>query len=296
MVANVKQVSELPPGSSGYDIDKEDREQILSTGVSIDEWFRNFRTPSETFAYPESVNALDWIETENQGQIGTCAGHGGTTVGEGVFALAAGGKAPTFSPWAHFWLAQKRDGIRGDNGATIAGCIWVGENIGYVPKSHCPPYPKSYRHGWVVTDEMREAAAPWKLKKHIDVRGYEASLRFLKNGQGFIHHGSRWTRAMDGPGDKIHDFHGPQRNDQHGGGHSVCIVGWSALLCPCCQKNYLIVHNSWTRQWGNDGAKYMCAKAYDDMSADRLTVLQGLSDIATPRGPRTLEIVGTDFA
>ncbi len=287
-MSNEYRVSELEPGTTGYDIELEDVEAIYATSISVEDWFSQFRK-DDTYAYPDSVNALDWIVTENQGPIGSCAGHGATTVGEGIFWVATG-TAPVFSPWAQYRLAQKKDGIRGDRGSTIFGNIWVAKNVGFVPKSICPAYPSSYGSGWAVTDEMRAAAADWKITNSVDVRGYDATLRFLKNGQGFVYHGSIWPKQFDLPGDKIHDFYGPRRSDQHGGGHSTCIVGWSDLLCPCCQREYLILHNSWDLRWGNEGAKYICRKAYDDMSGDRSTVLQGLSDIERPVGPRRVEI------
>jgi hypothetical protein len=284
-------VSELEPGATGFYLEDQDHDAILSMCESAECWFESY---PETFTYPDSVNALDWVVTENQMSIGSCAGFGATTVGEGVHWLGTG-ESLAFSPWAQFAMAQQRDGIRGDRGSTIQGNIWVMKNIGLVPKSICPAYPKSYNQGWPVTDEMKAAAKQYRIPNSVDVRGYDNSLKFLQSGQGFVYHGSIWTKGMDAPGFKIHDFFGPRRNDRHGGGHSTCFVGWTEELCPCCGTPYLILHNSWSKRWGDDGAKMMCRKAYDDMSGHKATVLQGISDVPRDRGPRLIRIDANDW-
>ena len=145
-------VSELPPGFTGYVIENEDLDFLADVSISADAWFANL---PDTWAYPQSVNALNWVVTENQGQIGSCAGHGFTTVGEGIWFLETG-IAPVFSPWAAYRLAQEKDGIHGDSGSTIAGNVWVGKNIGLVPKEICPPYPASYGQGWQLKNDKTE--------------------------------------------------------------------------------------------------------------------------------------------
>lgn len=284
-------VSQLPPGFTGYPIERERRDEIEADSISAGEWFTDW---SETVSRPESANALDWVVTENQGRIGSCAGHGATSTAEGCHWLAAG-ESPQFSPWAQYRLAQDRDGIRGDRGSTIAGNLWVLKNLGLVPREMCPKYPSSYNRGWPVTAEMKAAAGEYRIKNSVDCRGYENMLRFLQDGQGYLYHGSIWTKYMDGPGDKIHQFRGPRRGDQHGGGHSCWFPGWSEICCPCCDWPYLILWNSWGTGWGNDGAKYICKNAIDQMCEDSQTVISGVSDLVKSFGPRQITLRPNDW-
>ena len=290
-----KPISENPPGASGYDLALEQRD--LS-------YWQDVQVPAQAFmraiptgySYPPHTRPLTFVETKDQGTIGACSGFGSTSVAEGVWWVNTGGVKLLFSPWAQYILNQEADGITGDRGATGQGSMKAAKEVGYVPKDMCPPYPDTYADGWSITGEMRAAAAPHKIKTfvqldHID-NAYEEAKKFLQAGLGFIWWLSLWTTRMDGPGEVVEEFLGPLRQDEHGGGHFTCVLDWTPEDAP---TEGLVLLNSWTKEWGNEGAKVITPKAWNQAAEHKDTILVGVSDLAEPLDPRVVDWDEIDF-
>jgi len=307
---DVVNVSELPPGATGYELleRKSVIDQLSSTGINLmdgDSFVRKL-PEAGTYQFPPSVNALDLLKIKNQNQVGACAGFAVAQVGEGCSWIARGDTANRYSGWAQYILAQENDGFRrkgsnrfdrrDDKGSTPTGNAEAFMNTGLVPLGMCPPDPKTYDRGWAVTDEMREAAAEHKIKTAVYLKTPEHVKKFLQSGMGFVTLACRWMAHFDKNDGSfvLNDFHGPQRNDRHGGGHQVSLMGWydhpEHGLC-------FILANSWSEAWQDQGGVLVTWKWLCDAMTDQMTILLGFSDLLlnssqTQFNPRTPKVTG----
>lgn len=273
-----KPVSQLPPGATGYLVKSRQQttNELADRGVSVvsgRDWLS--RVP-ETVAFPDHHNPLEFLKVKDQRQTGSCAGFASAQVGEGCFHLESG-EVERFNGWAQYYLAQEKGGLLGrDVGSMPQDNAWACINVGLVPSSVCPDPPATYQQGWRVTTEMREAAAPFRMKSIVDLDADDIKP-FLTKGQGYITAASIWPANFDQGGNVITSFYGPRRQDQHGGGHMYSIMGW--YNHPQHGWCALLV-NSWgVQHWGDEGAKLITLRALQEMAQHQFTVFLGWSDM-----------------
>ena len=80
--------------------------------------------------------------TKNQGNQGSCTGHGSTSEGERLYRKVHQ-TAPIFSPAFHYYLERKEEGTlaQGDCGAQVVTSLQIAENGGY---GFCPAADMPY--------------------------------------------------------------------------------------------------------------------------------------------------------
>jgi hypothetical protein len=269
-----RKISELPSGSTGLEIKTAEQQlnEMVDAGIEITEGDA-FMRKIPTYSFPKVCQPLDFLSIKNQMNKGSCAGHTLAFIGEGCFWVMSNGQVKRFSGDAMYKLAQEKDGIRGDRGSTPTACAWVAQNIGLVPEDLFGPTVERYDQIPQVTDKHREAAGNYKLKSVVRLTSYEQIRSFLGAGAGFIQCCSIWPGHFDQGGKApIDSFFGPQRNDQHGGGHSYGLGGYNA-------DGHILLINSWDEVWRDDGAALMTKNCFDEMFTNKMTFVLGYSDI-----------------
>ncbi len=255
------------PEATGWAFSRENRQNLLTLG-DAGQWCSALPAYGDA-AYTATIPAEflpTWIQIEDQGQIGSCAGNSLTSCGEICERNEHGGKLyRQFSRMAAYQIGKKRDGIRGDNGMTIDSGVWYGTQHGFSLESDYPyPSPPVYPGDNIPPQAFGKV---FKIESGRLVRDYDPFMQWLTTNQGPIYIGMRWTKWCDADKNYITTFLGPQRNDRHGGGHAVFFYGWTTqngVKCP-------ILWNSWSRKWGNMGRKAVFPTAIKEMLADKIT-------------------------
>lgn len=220
------------------------------------------------------------LRVENQGSVGSCAGHSLSTIMEWCHCIATGHAELQLSRAMAYYWTQRIDGITGDRGSTIHGGTRLAKETG-VCREQLWPYVARYNPQSPVPEaDIKADAARFKIQTAVNLRSYEALRIFLESGQGGVHTGITWKQSMNSA--VVEQFGG-----RGGGGHST---GW-----PCCSERtdrngrpYIWGANSWGEQFGNGGWFEMSPMAIEQMLADRFTVFIGLSDLTTPE-PRRID-------
>ena len=213
--------------SFGYRYDLERRNQLEIDGHEPEQLLKAFRA---TFppTNPEA-NPLGVFDILNQGNVGSCQGHALA----GIFSICyflATGRREHFSRACGYYIAQRYDGINGDNGSTLSGGNKVATEHGMCLEKDWP-YTGRY--------EPREPTGLnylYKLKRSKPLRTLELVKEWRDAGLP-IQTGMSWGNAADR---EVVDNWSPG-----GGGHST--VFWQRT--PGGNTRML---NSWG-SWMADG-------------------------------------------
>jgi hypothetical protein len=163
---------------------------------------------------PAEIDPRRWHRQEWQ-KRSDCAGHASTSVGEAAFASQTG-QVIQFSPHYAYRTAQQVDGIRGDNGATISGCVTAAMKRGLCTLAGCP-YPKTYDSP--ISSEMDRIAADYKIGSYGEPKTYDEVIACILSGMG-VHMGCGYD--FSGPGGNVlTQFRG------RGPGHATAWLGYS---------------------------------------------------------------------
>lgn len=179
---------------------------------------------------PLEIDPRKWHRQEWQ-KRNDCAGHGSTSTGEAAFTGETG-RVIQFSPHYSYRKAQVIDGIRGDNGATISGCVESAMKDGLCPLPYCP-YPDTYNSP--ITKEMDLAAADYKIGSYGECKTYDEIMACF-----FARMGVHWGLGYDfsGPGGNV-----LERFSGRGPGHATALLGYSTRKDKR-GRNYLWMANS----------------------------------------------------
>ena len=213
------------------------------------------------FSRPREIG-IEWHQSENQGQIGSCQGNGLSSVLERL-AVVRGEKVQLSRIFAYL-ATQKIDGLLGsDSGSTISGGCKLAVDVG------CPPetltgYPRSYpgraEREKILAPANYTAAAPYKALSVWQVPpDHDQILDFIGGGGG-ITFGIRYYNGFI-PQDRIVRSFNPGWG---GGGHAMCVLGYDA-------DGNLRAVNSW-----GDGLYLITPAAWKQILADRQTAAVGL--------------------
>lgn len=187
--------------------------------------------------------------------VHNCQGHALAQVFSICYFLATG-RREAFSRAAGYYLAQKRDGIRGDKGSTLSGGQWVATQHGMCLESDWP-YPSRYNPGMPPSAQNKFL---FKLQTTKPFKDLESMLQWLDEGLP-IQIGLTWNNSCD---QEVVDNY----NGNSGGGHST--VFWQRRA----NKN-VVNWNSWGRRWAGDGVHEWTPESIKRALASRWTVFIG---------------------
>lgn len=248
----------------GYILGDEDAKALEASAAPM---------PMLAFTAPEEIDPRPWHRIENQRSMGSCQGHALSSLGEYAYHIATG-EIIQFSPMWCYLMTQKKDGLLGsDRGSTIDGGRRVAQEDGFCPLEIFP-YPNPVRYSTKIPDGAAEAAAKFKLHRHVMIKSYQDAFDFLASGQGGVEIGIPWGNNT------VTNLEGVMENYRPGGGgHAVCFLGYSKRRDTQGRK-YLWLANSWSPQgWGKNGWGEIAPKAVEQMLAQRYTVMIGQSDM-----------------
>jgi hypothetical protein len=218
----------LPRGTLGYRFDLEDKSHLNEVGLNPYEASQAFKASFPTFDV--SADPLGVVSILNQGQQGSCQGHALAMVFSICFFLATGRKQ-AFSRAAGYYLSQRKDGIRGDQGSTLNGGQWVATQHGMCLESDWP-YPSRY-------DPTEPANVPYlyKLKMTRPMRTVREVTDWIDSGLP-VQTGFAWNDSCSR--EVVNNWR------PGGGGHSTCF--WQRAKSGNVRNI-----NSWGSSWNGDG-------------------------------------------
>lgn len=264
---------------TGYPIRLEDRK-----------WLQRKATPfygavRGQYTAPISLNARQWMRTENQGSVGSCAGMAKSTTDEYLHYVATGGKVIQFNGMYAYLRAQGIDGLLGrDRGSTIKGNVEAGYRFGACPidwgGDGSDDYPYRGAYTTSVPAEADKHAALYKIRSHSWISTLNEWDAYLKSGQGPLIVGAEWG------------YWGPDRNGycRHfqggGGGHAWAVLDWD----DSDEDGIYWMLNSHGANWGLNGWAKLTKGFVTQMLSRNYTSVAGVSDLTTPE-PRSLDWV-----
>ena len=250
---------------TGYLIEEEDRDFLRSQGPIP------FSLRS-AFDAPEEIDPRVWHRIENQGNQGSCVGHGLSSVVEYCYRIKTG-QVTQYSRQGAYILSQRASGISGDRGATISGAVKTSEETGLPPETVWP-YPNPVRYDNRIPPGALEAAAENKIRSSAWLDSYDDILSYISSGVGGVLIGIIWDSYCRNCTGILENYNGSGR-----GGHAVCFLGYSKRKASDGRK-YLWLANSHSTRWGASGWAEVAPKAVDSMCRHRYWSGAGLSDLS----------------
>lgn len=205
---------------------------------------RSFSAPAD-FVPPASMSFRDVMHVEDQGNVSSCVGHGGSSGLECLEYLTNRGQVQ-FSRMGMYLEAQSQSGIHGDNGATISGCVQAMIKTG-CPRESTFPYPGRY-----VTQVPAAATADaphFKILGHQECNSAQEVFDWISQGKGPVVFGCDWYKTLMNPTGPITAamLRGPSV-----GGHCNLFCGYSGDNGPD-GKPMIDDLNSWGTRWCENG-------------------------------------------
>lgn len=228
-----------------------------------------------TWDAPEKVDPRPWLQIEDQRNMGSCQGHALSSCVEVAYNFESKEIIQLSRMFAYI-MSQRQDGIRGDSGSTISGGAKCAKEVGLCLESTFP-YPGSYTTN--VPQAAIEEAKNYRIKNAVQMQSYDDIFEFLASGVGGIDIGIMWTI---GDVEVVENYRGGG-----GGGHALGLVGYTERK-DSSGKNYIIMVNSWGKQWGNNGTCEVSPRAIEQMLNSSFCECIGLSDMENIE-PRRIE-------
>ena len=202
----------------GWKRDEEDFDFLRTRTAKL------FSAPKD-FVPPKTMSFRNIIRVENQGPMGSCVGHGGSSGMECLAYLSAGVKIQLSRMFCYL-QSQRATGIRGDNGATIAGCVKALANIGICQEAEMP-YPNPIRYNPNIPQSAVVAAQKHKILGHQDLNSAQEVFDWISQGKGPVIFGMDWY-------DNVSNSNGLVTANMlrggSGGGHCNIFMGYSGEL------------------------------------------------------------------
>jgi hypothetical protein len=221
----------LEQGKLGWALDRENFGLLEQNGTDASLVLQRYYEAVPQFN--TTADPLGVLDILDQGQQGACQGHALATVFSICYFLATGRKA-AFSRAAGYYLSQKKDGIRGDQGSTLSAGQWVATQHGMCLETDWP-YPSRYNP---AMPDTAQGKFTFKLQTTKPFRDLDSMLDWLKRGLP-VQTGLTWNGSCDE--EVVDDYNG-----RSGGGHST--VFWQ--LRP---SGNIVNINSWGGRWNGDG-------------------------------------------
>ncbi len=264
---------------TGYDPAREPREALRAACLDYD--FAKFVCSGDI---PDTRNLKELMRQyrirEDQWRMNACAGFGMIHASATAFWLATG-TWRTFNPHWTYRKGQARDGIRGDNGATIHNVVVSGKQDGLLVQDIENDGRKEFafprdQYNFQYPGEAAAIAKQRCVGYSVELRSFEAMLKFLMAGQGGIVIGGPWGNWRPDSKGYCHEYHGG------GGGHARARVDWM-------KKNgkwWLVDPNSHFETFGDDGFYYVDEDFVEAECRDPNFVAIGISDISLGPGDK----------
>ncbi len=240
----------LPTGNLGYAFEKENRPFLEAHGQDPSVMLSKYRD-----SFPEfniKANPLGVFDIFNQNPLGSCQGASLGGVFEVCFFLATGRKIK-FSKAAAYYLSQRKDGIRGDNGSTLSGGNWVATQHGLCLEEDWP-YTRRYD-----PTEPRGIQYNYRLKVSRPFRQVQEVLDWVDSGLP-VQIGLMWNDSCSR--EVVNNWR------PGGGGHSTFY--W--LRAQSGNVNNI---NSWGERWNGDGMHEWTEASIDRALKHQWTVMIG---------------------
>lgn len=258
----------------GYRWDREDKWELRHASLSGRALLQRSNLSGPLFTVDDPTKYYDdpgqHVTVEDQQQLGSCVGHGGTTTMEWCYFLATGSRIELNRMYAYV-ASQRIAGIRGDNGSTVAAMATLAKRG--VPLEEAWPYTGRY------TTQIPASAtqsATNKIASTTDMESYDVLQQFLGRLMGGVCIGVKWGASFD-RGETVEQFNSGER----GGGHCVSLP----FLSPRKDsrgRHYVWLANSWSERWGNRGFKEVAPTAIDAMIRHQWSEFSGFSDMVVP--------------
>ncbi len=269
-----------------------DELQFTPGWLHEDEDLEYLHQDDATFAYadaddaPETFDPRDWLQVEQQGSLGSCAGHAASTATEICEFLETKGDKVQLSRAFAYIFGQHEASIIGDRGCTITGVVKSLKKNGICSEESWP-YVADYPAIHDVPEAAIVEARRHKIVNHSYLQSYQETLNYLQSGQGAVIIGIPWTAGL------ANNQSGVIRSDnsrgKNLGGHAVCLCGWSA---PEGGGNpWLILANSHGKKWGKNGFAVCSPGWIDNNAGQRSAEFIGVSDLSSNFKPRTFDFL-----
>lgn len=192
----------------------------------------------------------------DQGEIGSCTGHGVIALHEYADKKAFG----RFTPLSRLFIYKATRnwmGVRGDTGAEIRNAMGALALFGAPPEEHYPYDVSVYDQE--PSPFIYQLASNFKGTQYarLDRRGMSGH-QLLEELKGALLHGWPFVfgftcwESLDYVTKGRIPF--PKDNERIVGGHCVDAIGFSdSMDCPNASRGAFLILNSWGRAWGDDG-------------------------------------------
>jgi C1A family cysteine protease len=184
----------------------------------------------------------------DQGQFGSCTGHGSTAAL--MYSLATKGKRVALSARYAYWLGRLKEAcVQEDSGCEIRDVIDQLVHFG-APRIELDPYGKTWPD---MVKPPTKAAAKDALRHQVKTNRYLCStvdevLSAIKQGMGVVFGFTCFSNLDSG---QLGHIPMPGPTDNITGGH--CVIAVKGLV----HDRYLKFQNSWTTSWGDSGYGYL---------------------------------------
>ena len=257
----------------GWNQDAEDRD-FLRSGTAV----FGVEAPAD-FEPPPVMSFRDKLRVEDQGDMSSCVGHGGSSGLEALIWLQAN-VAEQMSRMCCYLEAQRHSGISGDRGATITGCVQALQSVGCCRETTFP-YPARYVPR--IPSTAATEASRFKILGHQKLHTYVEVRDWIAQGKGPVVFGCAWYQRLANSNGLVtqDDLRGPSL-----GGHCNLFVGYGGERDA---DGELLIDdlNSHGTRWGDDGWARWTSRAIDALGNDRNSELIGITNI-TGFDPRRL--------
>lgn len=247
----------------GWKTDVEDKDALIASAVEMPE--------VRSFAAPPEISHRAWYKVKQQGQMGSCVGHGLSEAEEISNYIDTGGDVIRCSAMFAYLRSQAYSNLLGkDQGATISGSVEAAKEDGAVLEEHFP-YPSRYTT--TIPEAARVNAGKHKILRHSPIKSYDDAFKWLATGQGVVIIGVDWTRSLANNNGVIEDA-----GSGSYGGHCMLLAGYTKRR-DRSDRQYLDLLNSHGEGWGNRGWAEVAPRVIEQWLDQRWAELWGLSDI-----------------
>jgi hypothetical protein len=203
-----------------------------------------------------TIDYSPFIETENQGPVGSCQGHAISTLLELLVWLKFGRRVELSRMFAYI-ATQQRDGIRGDRGSSIGGGVAVATKTG-IPLEKYWPYPGRYVS--TIPAEATAHAGEFMALEAVHLKTGQELRDFLAEGDCGVTIGMEWRRSLSSGQPVVEDYGGGG-----GGGHALMLAGVSKLVDKATGERYSPLYNSHGTRHGRWGRQDLSPKCVDQI-------------------------------
>ena len=194
-------------------------------------------------------------------------GYGMTTAAAVAFYIQTG-VWRQFNPLWTYRHAQMVSDVQGAIGSTVYGSLYSAMCDGLLPESTYPVVNYSHQFPQVCYAK----AYQWRIGYSLELKGFNAILRFLQTNQGGVVTGGAW-------GNWAPNSRGIcERFISGSNGRCRAYIDWTTID----GKIHLVEASSADQTYGDNGFSYHTQIFVDSQAQDKNTVTIGVSDLPNP--------------